>query len=137
MLADMASQPFVQELLILLLIALKSASTRDHAVVTLGKLIESSGYVAEPFTTHPQLLPQLLRMLANERGVVRSEVLRTLGILGALDPHAHRGNEIRLHGEGVLSEEGVRGVRQARLSMKIDDGATDSAQVDDLGIMRR
>lgn len=125
--------PFVQELLILLLIALKSASTRDHAVVTLGKLIESSGYVAEPFTTHPQLLPQLLRMLANERGIVRSEVLRTLGILGALDPHAHRGNEIRLHGEGVLSEEGVRGVRQARLSMKIDDGATDSAQVDDLG----
>ncbi|ABO93925.1 predicted protein [Ostreococcus lucimarinus CCE9901] len=99
--------PFVQELLILLLIALKSASTRDHAVVTLGKLIESSGYVAEPFTTHPQLLPQLLRMLANERGIVRSEVLRTLGILGALDPHAHRGNEIRLHGEGVLSEEGV------------------------------
>jgi len=129
-------KPFVQELLILLMMALKSASTRDHAVVTLGKLIESSGYVSEPFMAHPQLLPQLLRMLANERGHVRSEVLRTLGILGALDPHAHKGNEIRLHGEGVLSDEGVRGVRHVQLNINIDSGAgtgdtTNSAGGDD------
>jgi len=122
-------KPFVQELLVLLLAALKPTSTRDHAVVTLGKLIESSGYVAEPFITHPQLLPQLLRILANERGAARSEVLRTLGVLGALDPHAHKGNEIRLHGQGVLSEEGVRGVRQQLL--KLDERATDNGYLDD------
>lgn len=126
-------KPFVQELLALLLVALKSASTRDCAVVTLGKIIESSGYVAEPFTTHPQLLPQLLRMLGNERDIVRSEVLRTLGILGALDPHAHRGNKIRSHGEGVLSEEGVRGIRQARLSMKPADRVKSGNDEDDYG----
>ena len=123
-------KPFVQELLVLLLAALKSTSTRDHAVVTLGKLIESSGYVAEPFMTHPQLLPQLLRILANERGAARSELLRTLGVLGALDPHAHKGNEIRLHGQGVLSEEGVRGVRQAQL-LKLDERSTDNGYLDD------
>ena len=118
-------KPFVQPLLALLLIALKSPSTRDEAVVTLGKLIESSGYVADPFTTHPQLLPQLLRILANERGIARNEVLRTLGCLGALDPYAHKANEIRLHGEGVLSADGVRGVRQASLKLAAGTGEDD------------
>jgi FKBP12-rapamycin complex-associated protein len=40
-----------------------------------------------------------------------------LGILGALDPHAHRDNEEKLHGQGLLSMEGVRGVGRG------DDGA--------------
>jgi hypothetical protein len=55
----------------------------------------------------------MLRILAEETGPVRAELLRTLGVLGALDPHAHRENEERLHGQGLLSMEGVRGVGRA------------------------
>lgn len=50
-------------------------------------------------------------MLVNECGIVRSEVLWILGIFGVFDLYVYRGNEICLYGEGVLSEEGVRGVR--------------------------
>jgi len=72
------------------------------------------GYVIRPFNDHPQLLSLMLRILAEEGGPVRAEVLRTLGILGALDPHSHRDNEERLHGQGLLSMEGVRGVAGER-----------------------
>ena len=101
---------FVPELLVLVIDGIKMGSTRDIAVVTMGQLIESTGYVIRPFMDHPQLLSLMLRILAEEAGPVRVEVLRTLGILGALDPHSHRDNEERLHGQGLLSMEGVRGV---------------------------
>ena len=38
------------------------------AVVTMGQLIESSGYVIRPFNDHPQLLSLMLRILAEEGG---------------------------------------------------------------------
>ena len=101
---------FVPELLVLVIDGIKMGSTRDIAVVTMGQLIESTGYVIRPFMDHPQLLSLMLRILAEEAGPVRVEVLRTLGILGALDPHSLRDNEERLHGQGLLSMEGVRGV---------------------------
>ena len=104
---------FVPELLVLVIDGIKMGSTRDIAVVTMGQLIESTGYVIRPFMDHPQLLSLMLRILAEEAGPVRVEVLRTLGILGALDPHSHRDNEERLHGQGLLSMEGVRGVGRA------------------------
>ena len=59
-----------------------------------------------PFNEHPGLLSLMLRVLAEETGPVRAELLRTLGVLGALDPHAHRENEERIHGQGLLSMEG-------------------------------
>ena len=104
---------FVPDLLVLIIDGIKMGSTRDIAVITMGQLIESTGYVMRPFTDHPQLLSLMLRILAEEAGPVRAEVLRTLGILGALDPHSHRDNEERLHGQGLLSMEGVRGVGRA------------------------
>ena len=44
-----------------------------------------------PYTDYPQLLSVLLRMLGEggELGVKR-DLLRLLGILGALDPHQHK-----------------------------------------------
>ena len=100
----------ISELLRLIIDGIKAGSTRDVAVMTLGQLAESTGYVVQPYRDHPRLLSLMLKVLAEESGPVRAEVLRTLGVLGALDPHAHRDNEVRLHGQGLLSMEGVRGV---------------------------
>ena len=97
----------------LIIDGIRVGSTRDVAVVTMGQLIESTGFVIKPFNEHPGLLSLMLRILAEETGPVRAELLRTLGVLGALDPHAHRENEERLHGQGLLSMEGVRGVGRA------------------------
>ena len=109
----------VPELLVLLMQALKSNATRDIAVITLGKLVKHSGYVVAPYADHPQLLPLLLRMVATEKGTKRENVLRTLGILGALDPHAHKENEIKLYGQGLLSAAGVRGVKQSAVAKAV------------------
>lgn len=107
---------YSSELLPLIIDGLRGGATRDVAVVTLGQLIEATGLAITPFAEHPHLLRLLLRVLAEESSdrllshEVRSQTLRTLGILGALDPLAHKDNEERLHGQGLLSMEGVRGV---------------------------
>ena len=67
-----------------------------------------------PYLEYPQLLSVLLRMLNEGEGSphVRREVLKVLGIVGALDPHTHKTNQADLQGEGKLEQEGVRPQRQ-------------------------
>ena len=54
-------------------------------------MCESTGVVVSPYKDYPQLLAVLLRMLG-EGGdpSVKRDLLRLLGILGALDPHRHK-----------------------------------------------
>ena len=112
---------FIPQLLVLIIDGVRVGSTRDVAIVTMGQLIESTGFVIRPFNEHPGLLSLMLRVLAEETGPVRAELLRTLGVLGALDPHAHRENEERIHGQGLLSMEGVRGVGRAGETKKPEE----------------
>jgi hypothetical protein len=103
--------PYLSLLLPLILDGIRHVATRDVAVVTLGQLVEATGLAITPFAEDPALLRLLLRAVADESpGATRSQTLRTLGALGALDPLAHKDNEERLHGQGLLSMEGVRGV---------------------------
>ena len=67
---------FVPDLLLLVVEGIKLGSTRDVAVVTMGQLIESTGYVIAPYGDHPPLLSLMLRVLAEEAGPVRADVLR-------------------------------------------------------------
>ena len=47
--------------------------------------------VVAPYTDFPQLLSVLLRMLGEGGDMaVKRDLLRLLGILGALDPHQHK-----------------------------------------------
>lgn len=85
-----------------------SQSKRLVATRTLGRIVESTGSVVSPYLDYPQLLGMLLKMLGESNAAGRREVVRTLGILGALDPHAHKLNLAELHGEGRLEREGVR-----------------------------
>ncbi|TPP57014.1 Target of rapamycin [Fasciola gigantica] len=60
---------------------------RSIAVWTLSRLTSNAGFVVTPYRRHPQLLQTLLEMLKREESKeIRQEVLRALGVLGALDP---------------------------------------------------
>eukprot|EP00884_Botryococcus_braunii_P019426 jgi/Botrbrau1/6167/Bobra.0344s0008.1 len=82
------------------------------AVTTLGQVVESTGLVGIPYMQYPQLLGVLLRILSEGSPRARMEVVKVLGIIGALDPHTHKMNQAKLSGEGKLEEEGVRPQRR-------------------------
>ncbi|KAJ0981872.1 hypothetical protein J5N97_010127 [Dioscorea zingiberensis] len=72
---------------------------REVAVATLGQVVQSTGYVISPYNEHPQLLGLLLKLLNGELAwSTRREVLKVLGIMGALDPHAHKRNQQNVPG---------------------------------------
>jgi len=101
----------VPEMLPLVIEALgdtSSVAKRLVAARTLGRVVESTGWVVLPYMEYPQLLGMLLRMLGEGNGEARREVSRVLGIVGALDPHIHKLNLAELQGEGKLEREGVR-----------------------------
>ncbi|KAJ6964976.1 serine/threonine-protein kinase TOR isoform X2 [Populus alba x Populus x berolinensis] len=97
---------YISELMPLIVEALldgAAATKREVAVATLGQVVQSTGYVITPYIEYPQLLGLLLKLLNSELGwTTRREVLKVLGIMGALDPHVHKRNQQNLpgsHGE--------------------------------------
>lgn len=81
--------PHVPELMQVIIARLSDPSLvkRDAALHTLGQLCGSTGYVITPLVDYPQLLPLLGRILRTDpTREVRREVVKVLGILGALDP---------------------------------------------------
>jgi FKBP12-rapamycin complex-associated protein len=64
---------------------------RDAALRTLGQVVSNTGEVISPYIDHPQLLGVLFRILRTESSpVMRLEAIRTMGMLGALDPFKHK-----------------------------------------------
>ncbi|KAL1534483.1 non-specific serine/threonine protein kinase [Salvia divinorum] len=103
-----AMRQYIPELMPLIVEALldgAAAMKREVAVTTLGQVVQSTGYVITPYNEYPQLLGLLLKLLNGELAwSTRRGVLKVLGIMGALDPHAHKRNQLSLpgsHGEVV------------------------------------
>ncbi|KAF8410286.1 hypothetical protein HHK36_002811 [Tetracentron sinense] len=101
-----AMRRYLPELMQLIVEALLDgavAAKREVAVATLGQVVQSTGYVIAPYTEYPQLLGLLLTLLNGELAwSTRREVLKVLGIMGALDPHVHKRNQLSLprsHGD--------------------------------------
>ncbi|WOH04828.1 hypothetical protein DCAR_0624240 [Daucus carota subsp. sativus] len=94
-----AMRRYVPELMPLIVEALSdgpAATKREVGVATLGQLVQSTGYVITPYNEYPQLLGLLLKLLNGEPAwSTRREVLKVIGIMGALDPHVHKRNEQR------------------------------------------
>ena len=64
---------------------------RDAALHALGQACSSTGYVVKPFVDHPQLMDLLGKILRTEQSLpVRREVIKVLGILGAIDPYRRK-----------------------------------------------
>ncbi|KAG2491268.1 hypothetical protein HYH03_010473, partial [Edaphochlamys debaryana] len=107
-------RPFISEVMPLVIDAIQDNSDgrrRVVAVRTLGFIVSSCGNVMGPYLEYPQLLSVLLRMLHEGHVLQRREVIKVLGIIGALDPHTHKLNQASLSGEGKLEKEGVRPLR--------------------------
>jgi FKBP12-rapamycin complex-associated protein len=65
----------------------RAMGKRQMALQTLGDLIQSTGYAIEPYLKYHDLLSILTDSLSSQSPwPVRREVLRVLGIIGALDP---------------------------------------------------
>ncbi|GMM52375.1 phosphatidylinositol kinase-related protein kinase [Starmerella bacillaris] len=85
-----------------------SASRRDSALRTLGKLAVHAEYVIKPYFEYPLLLPTLVRILTTETPLAtRRETVKLLGTLGALDPYRYR--EIERESESVDDDDGLEG----------------------------
>ncbi|KAF0691141.1 Aste57867_17565 [Aphanomyces stellatus] len=88
--------PFEPTLLPLILDALQdhsSLSKRHVALVTLGQLTSSTGNVVQPYVTYPKVLHVLLDLLQHTAATpwsLRREAMKTMGILGALDPYKYK-----------------------------------------------
>ncbi|XP_071445181.1 serine/threonine-protein kinase mTOR [Hetaerina americana] len=89
-------QPWVNELLSILLEMLGDASSlekRGVALWTLGQLVGATGRVVTPYSDYPSLLDTLINFLKTEQQLlIRRETIRVLGLLGALDPYKHKMN---------------------------------------------
>ncbi|KAK7366496.1 hypothetical protein VNO80_08487 [Phaseolus coccineus] len=97
-----AMRQYIPELMPLIVEALldgAAVAKREVAVSTLGQVVQSTGYVITPYNEYPQLLGLLLKLLNGELvWSTRREVLKVLGIMGALDPHLHKRNQKALPG---------------------------------------
>ena len=85
--------PHVPDLMHVIIAKLTDSSIvkRDAALHTLGQVCSNTGYVVQPLVDHPQLLQILSRILKTEpTQSVRREVVKVLGILGALDPYRRK-----------------------------------------------
>ncbi|CAN0025190.1 unnamed protein product, partial [Phaeothamnion confervicola] len=88
--------PYLHALVPLILDSLQDQSSvlkREVALRTLGRLVGATCYVIRPYLCYPGLMEQALAVLrggGNAPWSLRREVLRTLGILGALDPYKYR-----------------------------------------------
>ncbi|KAI0601930.1 FAT-domain-containing protein [Biscogniauxia sp. FL1348] len=92
--------PYKDKLMPLIISALQdqsSISKREAALHTLGQLASNSGYVIDPYLEYPQLLELLQNIIRAEpqRGPLRQETIKLMGILGALDPYRHQQVEER------------------------------------------
>jgi FKBP12-rapamycin complex-associated protein len=87
--------PYKDRLMPIIIDALQDQSStpkREAALHALGQLASNSGYVIAPYLEYPQLLEILQSIIRTEgqRGVLRQETIKLMGILGALDPYKHQ-----------------------------------------------
>ncbi|KAI6713291.1 hypothetical protein JHW43_004164 [Diplocarpon mali] len=87
--------PYLKELMPIIIDALQDQSSvakREAALRTLGQLASNSGYVIQPYLDYPPLLEILQTIIRSEpnRGPLRQETIKLMGILGALDPYKHQ-----------------------------------------------
>ncbi|KAI2617989.1 FAT-domain-containing protein [Hypomontagnella submonticulosa] len=92
--------PYKDKLMPIIIAALKDHASnvkREAALHTLGQLASNSGYVIDPYLEYPELLDLLQHIIRAEpqRGPLRQETIKLMGILGALDPYRHQQVEER------------------------------------------
>jgi len=88
-------EPHVPEIMSVLLTALKDprcpSKKQDAALVTMGQVCANTAHIIDPLLEHPELYAIFMRLLKTDTPPeTKREVLRVMGILGALDPFVRR-----------------------------------------------
>jgi len=84
--------PWVGELIPHVLLTMQdqsSASKQRISFRALGQLVSGTGYVILPYIDYPNLLPLMTSVLPGAKRspwILRREIMRTFGLIGALDP---------------------------------------------------
>lgn len=107
--------PYKDKLMPIIIEALKdhsSTAKREAALHTLGQLASNSGYVIDPYLEYPELLDLLQHIIRAEpqRGPLRQETIKLMGILGALDPYRH---QVHISQDDDIWQNHSRGVKSA------------------------
>jgi phosphatidylinositol kinase/protein kinase (PI-3 family) len=88
-----------------------SLRKQEMAVKTLGQLVSATGLTIKPYLQYPQMLPWILDLLSKNYTTspwsLRMEVLRCVGLLGALEPIKY--NLILSHLQNTEKEQIERG----------------------------
>eukprot|EP00727_Mastigamoeba_balamuthi_P014068 m51a1_g9284 putative phosphatidylinositol kinase tor2 (2481) ;mRNA; r:2709-12776 len=64
---------------------------REIALWALGEIARATSFVIQPYLKYPDLLDILLNAITAERArPIRMQLLKVVGILGAIDPYEHR-----------------------------------------------
>ncbi|KAJ7858122.1 FAT domain-containing protein [Mycena olivaceomarginata] len=114
---------FLPELMPALVAGLADSSLakREAALGALGRVCSSTGYVIAPMVDYPGLLPLLGRILKQDAGTggtgeaVKREVVKVMGVLGAMDPY--RGRCVSMNSEDESgSETAVVAINQVPLT---------------------
>lgn len=126
--------PYKDKLMPIIIAALKDHASnvkRQAALHTLGQLASNSGYVIDPYLEYPELLDLLQHIIRAEpqRGPLRQETIKLMGILGALDPYRHQvrdpqgGYQLFVDGWGRCVDESrsSTGFRESNLGPKHRD----------------
>lgn len=82
-----------------------SASKQRISLMTLGQIAGSTGYVIRPYLDYPELLSQATDVLPGTKRApwsLRREVIRCLGVLGALDPDRYQVVESKTRKGGAV-----------------------------------
>jgi FKBP12-rapamycin complex-associated protein len=78
----------IMQIIIETLLDQRNSLKRESALRALGMLVTNTGTVIQPYLTYPNLLGILIGLLKMEQSVViRREVVKVIGILGAIDPY--------------------------------------------------
>ena len=147
--------PWIPELMPIILETMQdqsSASKQRTSFKILGQLVEGTGYVILPYLDYPQLLPLATSILPSAKRspwILRREIMRTFGLIGALDPQRYnsmirRSSKVRRTGRvgGGLyidaDDEDTYGSSQSRddfntgsnsIRRQLEDGNGDSEPV--------
>ena len=86
--------PYLPKLMPLLIETLQeqsSSTKREATLKTLGQLTANTSFTVEAFIEYPELLAIIINLIKSENvPVIRKEVMKVVGILGALDPYRHK-----------------------------------------------
>jgi serine/threonine-protein kinase mTOR len=85
--AKLDFQKYLDKIIPLIILSIEDPNSEKtlNGIITLGKVISYTGYVIQIYYDYPKLIDLLFNLLKNDN--FRTEILKLIGIMGAIDPY--------------------------------------------------